>query len=159
VNCEVCITSEQTTKESIMSSLLGFKLDFWDYATFAVLAFLAISGLAFVVWLMGLPGRIAIARKHPDAEAVKLMGYAGFLPLVPWIQAFIWAFKPTDIIDIRRFPKAEAKAIEEDIARLSGKPASKGDHQAGAKPDQSRVTDKQQSSADEPPASGTDNQT
>jgi hypothetical protein len=106
-----------------MESLLGFKLDFWDYATFVVLFLLVMSALVFLVWLAGLPGRIAIARKHPDAEAVMLMGYAGFLPLVPWIQAFIWAYKPTDIVDIRRFPAQEAKGIAEDIARLSGKPA------------------------------------
>jgi hypothetical protein len=105
-----------------MESLLGFKIDFWDYATFAVLALLVLSGLISVVWLAGLPGRIAIARKHPDAEAVKLMGYAGFLAAVPWIQAFIWAFKPTDIVDIRRFPAQEVKGIDEEIARLSGKP-------------------------------------
>jgi hypothetical protein len=105
-----------------MESLLGFKLDFWDYATFAVLALLVLSGLISVVWLAGLPGRIAIARKHPDAEAVKMMGYAGFLAAVPWIQAFIWAFKPTDIVDIRRMPREEAKGIDEEIARLSGKP-------------------------------------
>ena len=49
-----------------------------------------------------------------------MMGYAGFLAAVPWIQAFIWAFKPTDIVDIRRFPAAEAKGIEEEIAKLSG---------------------------------------
>ena len=48
-----------------MESLLGFKLDFWDYATFAVLALLVLAGLVSVVWLAGLPGRIAIARKHP----------------------------------------------------------------------------------------------
>ena len=107
-----------------MFSMLGFELDGWDFATFAVLAFLGISFLAFIVWLMGLPGRIAIARKHPDAEAVKVMGYAGFLAVVPWIQAFIWAFKPTDIIDIRRFPAAEAREIDEQIARLSGEPKS-----------------------------------
>jgi hypothetical protein len=106
-----------------MESLLGFKLDFWDYATFVVLFLLAMSGLIFLVWLAGLPGRIAIQRKHPDAEAVMLMGYAGFLPLVPWIQAFIWAYKPTEIVDIRRFPAQEARGIEEDIARLSGKSA------------------------------------
>ena len=106
-----------------MESLLGFKLDFWDYATFAVLALLVLASLVSLVWLAGLPGRIAIQRKHPDAEAVMLMGYAGFLPLVPWIQAFIWAFKPTDIVDIRRFPAQEAKGINEEIARLSGKPA------------------------------------
>ncbi len=86
--------------------MLGFELDAWDYVTFVVLFLLLLSALVFLVWMAGLPGRIAIARKHPDAEAVKLMGYAGFLPLVPWIQAFIWAFKPTDIVDIRRFPRA-----------------------------------------------------
>jgi hypothetical protein len=105
-----------------IESLPGFKVDFWDYATFAVLMILALSGLTFIVWLMGLPGRIAIARKHPDAETVKIMGYSGFLAVVPWIQAFIWAFRPTNIIDIRRFPKAEAAAIEEDIKRLAGEP-------------------------------------
>ena len=104
-----------------MESLLGFKVDFWDYATFAVLMLLVLAGLITVVWLAGLPGRIAIARKHPDAEAVKMMGYAGFLAAVPWIQAFIWAFKPTDIVDIRRFPAAEAQGIDEEIARLGGK--------------------------------------
>ena len=82
-----------------------------------------LGGLSALVWLAGLPGRIAIARKHPDAEAVKLLGYCGFLPIVPWIQAFVWAFKPTDIVDIRRFPRAEARAVDEEIARLKGESA------------------------------------
>ena len=107
--------------------MLGFKLDVWDYLTFLTLIAAGVIGIIAVLWVAGLPGRIAIDRKHPDAEAVKLMGYAGFLPIVPWIQAFIWAFKPTDIVDIRRFPAEEARAIEKDIARLKGekpKPAS-----------------------------------
>jgi hypothetical protein len=106
---------------------MGFDLDFWDYATFVTFLLAGIAGVVIALFIAGLPGRIAIARKHPDAEAVNIMGYAGFLPLVPWIQAFIWAFKPTDIVDIRRFPKEEATAIDEDIARLSGdvsRPAS-----------------------------------
>ena len=98
--------------------MLGFELDFWDYVTFAVLFLAGIAGLVTAIFIASVPGRIAIARKHPDAEAVKIMGYAGFLPLVPWIQAFIWAFKPTDIVDVRRFPKAEAAAIDQEIARL-----------------------------------------
>lgn len=102
-----------------MESLLGFKLDFWDYATFVVLFLMVMFVLGFLVWLAGLPGRIAIARKHPDAEAVKLLGYAGFLTVVAWLKAFLWAFKPTDIVDIRRFPKEEAQGIADDIARLS----------------------------------------
>ncbi len=117
-----------------MESLLGFKIDFWDYATFGVLFLLVMAGLVSVVWLAGLPGRIAIARKHPDAEAVKMMGYAGFLAAVPWIQAFIWAFKPTDIVDIRRFPAQEATGIDEEIARLSGRSESTAAKPAPAPP-------------------------
>jgi hypothetical protein len=59
-----------------MKSLLGFRIEFRDY----------------VRHMAGLPGRTAIARKHPEVEAVMIIGYAGFLPEVPWIQAFIWAF-------------------------------------------------------------------
>ena len=74
------------------------------------------------IWIAGLPGRIALARNHPEAEAVKIMGWAGLLPtILPWIQAFIWAFKPTDIVDIRRFPKAEAKALDEERASGDGR--------------------------------------
>lgn len=100
-------------------SLLGFDLDFWDYVTFVTIMILVVAGVVVYCWLAGLPGRIAIARKHPEAEAVKLLGWAGLLPTIyPWVQAFIWAFKPTDIVDIRRFPREEQKGIEEEIARL-----------------------------------------
>lgn len=105
--------------------MLGFKLDFWDFATFVAILLALVAVTAALLWLAGLPGRIAIARKHPDAEAVKLLGWAGFLPVVPWIQAFVWAFKPTDVVDIRRFPAQEAAGIDEDIARLSGTPQPK----------------------------------
>ena len=50
------------------------------------------------------------------------MGWAGFVTVLPWIQAFIWAFKPTDVIDIRRFPEAVAKNTEEEIERLTENP-------------------------------------
>ena len=80
-----------------------------------------VAVLVIYVWVAGLPGRIALARKHPEAEAVKMLGWAGLLPSgVPWVQAFIWAYKPTDIVDIRRFPREEARAIDEEIARLRG---------------------------------------
>jgi hypothetical protein len=112
------------TKGDPMESLLGFQLDFWDYATFASLFIIAAAIGGVVILILGLPGKIAIARKHPDAEAVNLMGWVGFLAIVPWIQALIWAFKPTDVIDIRRFPRQEQAAINEEITRLTGKPAS-----------------------------------
>jgi hypothetical protein len=101
---------------------MGFTLGFWDYITFLVLASMGLSFVVILLWLAGLPGRIAIARKHPEAEAVKLMGWAGFLVVVPWIQAFIWAYKPTNVIDIRRFPEEVAKKTEEEIQRLKDEP-------------------------------------
>lgn len=101
--------------------MLGFEIGLWDYITFITVALVGVSFIIAFVWLAGLPGRIAIARQHPEAEAVKLLGWAGILPTIyPWIQALIWAFKPTNIIDIRRYPEAEAKAIEEQLARASG---------------------------------------
>jgi hypothetical protein len=108
-----------------MHSLLGFEPDLWDYLALASILALVIAGLTVAVFVLGLPGRIAIARKHPEAEAVNLMGWAGFLTIVPWIKALGWAFKPTDVIDIRYFPQQEQLDIEEQIARLKGKSLAK----------------------------------
>ena len=108
-----------------MEGLLGFDLDLWDYLTFLTLAICVVALIMSWLFLAGLPGRIAIARKHPEAEAVKYLGYAGLLPTVyPWMQALIWAFKPTDIVDIRRFPREEASETEKELARLRGLPST-----------------------------------
>ena len=115
-------------------SLLGFDIDFWDYVTFVTIMILVVAGVVIYCWLAGLPGRIAIARKHPEAEAVKLLGWAGLLPTIyPWVQAFIWAFKPTDIIDIRRFPR------EEQGHRRRNRPAKRQDRAAAGQEQASKV--------------------
>jgi Protein of unknown function (DUF3302) len=101
--------------------MLGFSLDIWDYLTFAVILALVGAFLVAAVLILGLPGRIAIARKHPDADAINTMGWLGFLAVVPWMQAFMWAFKPTDVVDIRYFPKQEQQSIDDNLARLTGK--------------------------------------
>jgi TM2 domain-containing membrane protein YozV len=108
-------------RQAIMEALLGFEIGFWDYATFAALAVIVLGGLGAAVFVLGLPGRIAIARRHPEAEAVYLMGWIGFLAVVPWIQALGWAFKPTTVIDIRYLPADEKRETEAMIARLGGK--------------------------------------
>ena len=59
-------------------------------------------------------------RNHPEADAIYVMGWVGFLAIVPWIQAFIWAFKPTTVVDIRYMPKQEQRETDAMIARLSG---------------------------------------
>jgi hypothetical protein len=57
--------------------MLGFELDFWDYLMYATAISAAIAGIVFVPWIAGLPGQITIARKHPDAEAVKIIPFVG----------------------------------------------------------------------------------
>jgi len=117
-----------------MDALVGFHVGFWDYAAFAALFIIVVAGLGAAVFILGLPGRIAIARKHPEADAVYLMGWVGFMAIVPWIQALIWAFKPTDVIDIRRLPKEERRETDAMIARMSGKAAPAADGRAAVEP-------------------------
>lgn len=82
---------------------------------------MGIAAVVVIVFLGSLPGRIAIARKHPEAEAVKIMRWAGLFFALPWIQAFGWAFKPTNVVDIRYFPRQEQENIKEETERLLGK--------------------------------------
>lgn len=102
--------------------LLDRPLDGYDWLTFGAGVILIIAFMAIVLFVMGLPGRIAISRGHPHAEAVKVMGWVGFLAVVPWINAFIWAFQPTTAVDIRRFPKEEKEEVRKEIAKLRGQP-------------------------------------
>ena len=57
--------------------MFGFELDIWDYLTFLALAVSVLGALTFLVWMAGLPGRIAIARKQrrvfrvPGANLIK----------------------------------------------------------------------------------------
>lgn len=99
--------------------LLGRPLDTYDYITFAALILILAAVMGLVLFLMGLPGRIAIKRNHPHAESVRLMGWMGFLAVVPWIHAFMWAFHDSVTVDVRRLPEEEREAIRKEIERLS----------------------------------------
>jgi hypothetical protein len=107
-----------------MEALLGFHVGFWDYITFLVLLVLLVALRAAVIIILGLPGRIATARHHPQADAVTALGWLGFLGVVPWVYALIWALKPTDVIDIRYLPEEQQRATDAMIARLAGKEPS-----------------------------------
>lgn len=94
----------------------GFGLYDWLMLVFLVAAIVA--GFAIVLYILALPGKIAISRNHPHAETVRLMGYFGALPVFPWIHALIWAFHDSMTIDIRRFPRETKEATDAEIARL-----------------------------------------
>lgn len=55
---------------------------------------LAAGIVAYVVYLLGaLPGRIAGERHHPQADAVKVLGWLGLLTGgILWAVALVWAF-------------------------------------------------------------------
>jgi len=72
----------------------GIGLDFWDFATFAAFALVGGGFLGLIVFVLGLPGRIAVAWQHP--EAVNLLGWVGGFTVLPWAQALVWSFKPSD---------------------------------------------------------------
>ena len=72
-------------KHALALTVGGNELGLYDYLAFVVVAVCVAGFLALAVFMLGLPGRLAIARKHPDAEAVNVMGWVGFLAVVPWI--------------------------------------------------------------------------
>ncbi len=102
-------------------STFFLELDFWQIVTLGLLMSTVVIFLIVLVAVLTLPGRIAVSRNHPDAEAVRTMGLLGFLAVVPWMQAFIWSLKPADKVDIRRLPKQERAANEAETARLKAR--------------------------------------
>jgi Protein of unknown function (DUF3302) len=107
-------------REVTDTDLISGGVGLYDWLMILFLIVVIVAGFAIILWILALPGKIALARNHPHAETVKIMGWAGALPLFPWIHAFIWAFHDSVTVDIRRFPKEEREAIEREIARLKG---------------------------------------
>jgi Kef-type K+ transport system membrane component KefB len=64
-----------------------------DIFAWIVLAVLLIAGVVIWFVLAMLPGRIARARNHPQADAINVAGWLGALfGGVFWPLALIWAF-------------------------------------------------------------------
>ncbi len=97
-------------------------LGFWDYITFLVLLLVFAGFTTLFIWLLMLPGKLAVKRQHPHAEAVKLMGNLGFLGGVPWLHALIWSIHDSITIDIRRLPEEEREHVRKSIENLRGTP-------------------------------------
>ena len=107
------------------SGILPGVFDVYDGLMLVFLIAAIVAGFAIILYIMALPGKIAISRNHPHAETVRLMGYIGALPVFPWIHALIWAFHDSMTIDIRRFPRQTQEATEAEIARLKAEDAPK----------------------------------
>ena len=72
--------------------LLGQPLGYYDYLTFVALILLLAAVMGLFLFLMGLPGRIAIKRNHPHADAIHIAGWVSLFFLhVIWPFLWIWA--------------------------------------------------------------------
>lgn len=74
---------------------MGFSLQwlgpFLHWLTLAVLFVMPVL-LAYVLYKLGsLPGAIARARGHPQADAVNACGWMGIITIVLWPVAMVWA--------------------------------------------------------------------
>lgn len=84
-----------------------------------LLLIFALVALAVVVGLAALPGKIAAARTHPQAQAVNICGWLGLPTGILWILALAWAFWNSRVeIDVGRSDSAQLKALEKQIEAL-----------------------------------------
>ncbi len=69
------------------------QLDFFDFMAFVVFGIITTLVVSLVVVIGSLPGKIATARKHPQADAINVASWISLLTLgLLWPVAFVWAF-------------------------------------------------------------------
>lgn len=61
------------------------------WLTLVILCVLPIVGAVVLYKLGSLPGAIARARNHPQADAISICGWMGIVTLVLWPVAMVWA--------------------------------------------------------------------
>ncbi len=90
-----------------------------DVFALIVLTIMIASIVVAMIYLGGLPGKIAANRNHPQLDSVRVAGWVGiFAGGVFWPLALIWAFYST--------PKSEKElrdritALESELAKLKG---------------------------------------
>lgn len=68
-------------------------MSFLDVMTLLIILAVVASSVFFAIVLAGLPGKIARARNHPQADAVSVAGWLSLLTLFTlWPAALIWAY-------------------------------------------------------------------
>ncbi len=68
-------------------------MDWLDVMTIAIILVVLAVNIFFVLWLAALPGKLARARGHPQAEAINVLGWLSLLTLfATWPVALVWAY-------------------------------------------------------------------
>lgn len=95
----------------------------------------ALLALSVIVVLAALPGRVAKAHRHPQAEAINVCGWLGLPTGFLWVLALVWAYMQRNTVNGtgRALPEDDTEvtkqlaALENAIAALET--ASKGEKQ------------------------------
>jgi len=78
-----------------------------------------IAAVIWIVVLLGpMPGNVAEKRGHPQADAIRVLGWIGIITLgVPWLAALVWAYaKPMAGAGLSK----RVAALEDEMRRLKG---------------------------------------
>ena len=106
---------------------MDFKLQavgpFLHWLTLIILCIMPVV-IAYVIYRLGrLPGAIARARNHPQAEAINICGWMGLITLVLWPLALVWAYvapnKPLTGGSVKADDKALLAKLREARQRLA----------------------------------------
>jgi hypothetical protein len=70
-----------------------------DVMTLVIILIVVSSAVGFLLWLAGLPGRIARQRGHAQADAVNIAGWLSLLTMfTTWPVTLVWAyFRPITV--------------------------------------------------------------
>jgi hypothetical protein len=72
-----------------------------DWITIAIILVVVAVNVYFLLWLAGLPGRLARDRQHPQAEAINVLGWLSLLTFfATWPIALVWAYVRRVRIDV-----------------------------------------------------------
>ncbi len=82
---------------------------------FVILIVLGLLGLWLFVELGSLPGKKAVEGKHPQAEAINILGWLGLLfGGVGWMVALVWAHMKPVLAPVAEVPTAASEAEAAD---------------------------------------------
>jgi hypothetical protein len=103
---------------------MGFTLQgfgpFLHWLTLGILCVLPIVGVLVLYKLGSLPGEIARARNHPQADAISICGWMGIITLVMWPIAMVWAYmRPSTAVSAANSSAENVGPLLESLKRAS----------------------------------------
>jgi hypothetical protein len=89
-----------------------------DIFALIVLGILIAAVIWMVVMLGPVPGNVAQGRGHPQADAIRVLGWIGIITLGPaWLAALVWAYtKPVGTAGLSE----RVTALEDELRQLKG---------------------------------------